>query len=82
MCRQAVGFCGIVFDAGILFAVKQMRAAGTALAKDQPTWNDREKIILRFRWPGFFDPLSVDPSQRYSDNPEAAAFGRKLFSTP
>jgi cytochrome c peroxidase len=48
-------------------------------AMDQHTWSDQEKIILRSLWIGSLDPLPVDPSNKYSDNPKVAAFGKKLF---
>jgi cytochrome c peroxidase len=46
---------------------------------DAHTWSDQEKAVLRSLWIGSLGPLPVDPSNRYSDNPQAAAFGRKLF---
>jgi cytochrome c peroxidase len=46
---------------------------------DEHSWSDQEKAILRSLWIGSLDPLPVDPSNKYSDNPSAAAFGRKLF---
>ncbi len=46
---------------------------------DQHTWSDQEKATLRSLWIGSLGPAPVDPSNKYSDNPRAAAFGRKLF---
>ena len=46
---------------------------------DQHTWSDQEKATLRSLWIGSLGPAPVDPSNKYSDNPKAAAFGRKLF---
>jgi cytochrome c peroxidase len=46
---------------------------------DEHIWSDQEKAILRSLWIGSLGPLPVDPSNKYSDNPEAAALGRKLF---
>ena len=48
-------------------------------AMDQHTWSEQEKATLRSLWIGSLPPLPVDPSNRYSDNPKAAAFGKKLF---
>ena len=52
---------------------------GEALSMDQHTWSAGEKAILRSLWIGSLGPLPVDPSNKYSDNPQAAALGRKLF---
>jgi len=52
---------------------------GTACAMDEHTWSEQEKAVLRSLWIGSLGPLPVDPSNRYSDNPQAASFGRKLF---
>jgi cytochrome c peroxidase len=49
------------------------------LAIDQHTWSEQEKTILRSLWIGSLGPLPVDPSNKYSDNPKVAAFGKKLF---
>ena len=46
---------------------------------DQHDWSDQEKSILRSLWIGSLGPLPVDPSNKYSDNPGAAALGKKLF---
>lgn len=52
----------------------------SARAMDEPAWTDHEITVLRSLWLGSLPPLPVDPSNRYSDNPQAAAFGKKLFS--
>ena len=52
---------------------------GETLAMDQHSWNKQEKAILRSLWLGSLGPLPVDPSNKYSDNPKAAALGRKFF---
>ncbi|NOQ67461.1 MAG: hypothetical protein GQ556_09650, partial [Desulfobacterales bacterium] len=46
---------------------------------DKHTWSDQEKATLRSLWIVSLGPAPVDPSNKYSDNPKAAAFGRKLF---
>lgn len=51
----------------------------SAWSMDEHIWSDQEKAILRSLWLGSLGPLPVDPSNKYSDNPQAAAFGRKLF---
>ncbi len=48
-------------------------------AMDEHIWTDQEKTILRSLWIGSLGPLPVDSSNKYSDNPEAAALGEKLF---
>ncbi len=61
-----VSFIGIIYP-------------GETLAMDQHSWNNQEKAILRSLWLGSLGPLPVDPSNKYSDNPKAAALGRKFF---
>jgi len=68
-----------VTGASLLLVFMSMVISGTAWSMDQHTWSDGEKAILRSLWIGSLDPLPVDPSNRYSDNPKAAALGRKLF---
>ena len=42
-------------------------------------WNEMEINILRSLWIGSLPPLQQDPSNAYSDNPEAASLGRQIF---
>jgi cytochrome c peroxidase len=42
-------------------------------------WSDEELNSLRSLWIGSLPTLPSDPSNRYANNPEAAAFGQKLF---
>ena len=42
-------------------------------------WSEDELITLRSLWIGSLPPLPVDPSNKYADDPRAAAFGQKLF---
>ena len=42
-------------------------------------WSEDELITLRSLWIGNLPPLPVDPSNKYADDPRAAAFGQKLF---
>ncbi len=48
-------------------------------AMDQHNWSEQEKTVLRSLWIGSLGSLPVDPSNKYSDNPKVAAFGKKLF---
>ncbi|HMB24638.1 MAG TPA: cytochrome-c peroxidase, partial [Anaerolineales bacterium] len=45
----------------------------------QTKWSDEDLASLRGLWIGSLPSLPVDPSNQYADNPEAAAFGQKLF---
>ena len=42
-------------------------------------WSDDELDTLRNLWIGSLPPLPADPSNQFADNPDAAAFGQKLF---
>jgi len=70
---------GITIVAGFLFMGISAMNRGEALSMDQHTWSAQEKAVLRSLWLGSLDPLPVDPSNKYSDNPKAAALGRKFF---
>jgi cytochrome c peroxidase len=63
----------------LLLVITYMIVPGTVFSMDQHTWSDQEKAILRSLWIGSLGSSPVDPSNKYSDNPKAAAFGRKLF---
>jgi cytochrome c peroxidase len=45
----------------------------------QKRWSEDELASLRSLWIRSLPPLPADPSNKYADNPEAAAFGQKLF---
>lgn len=45
----------------------------------QTKWNEDELAALRSLWMDSLPPLPADPSNQYADDPEAAAFGHKLF---
>jgi cytochrome c peroxidase len=62
-----------------LFLLLHMAVPGPVSSMDQHTWTEQERNVLRSLWIGSAGPLPVDPSNRYSDNPKAAALGRKLF---
>ncbi len=63
----------------LLFVIISIMNSGVALSMDQHIWSEQEKTILRSLWIGSLGPLPVDPSNKYSDNPQAAVLGRKLF---
>jgi len=49
-------------------------------ARDGNTsWSEDELATLRSLWIGSLGPLPADPSNKYADNPKAAALGKKLF---
>jgi len=70
---------GITLVICSLSVIANMIIPETVLSMDEHTWSDQEKLILRSLWIGSLGPLPTDPSNRYSDNPKAAALGRKLF---
>jgi cytochrome c peroxidase len=45
----------------------------------QTEWGEEELTQLRSLWIGSLPPLPPDPSNKYADDPRAAAFGQKLF---
>jgi cytochrome c peroxidase len=64
-------FCIIV----ILF----MLLPAFAWSLDLHTWTDNEKAVLKSLWIRSLPPVPADPSNKYSADPAAAAFGKKLF---
>jgi cytochrome c peroxidase len=42
-------------------------------------WSEEELASLRALWIGSLQPLPPDPSNKFADDPNAAAFGQKLF---
>jgi cytochrome c peroxidase len=63
----------------LILIIINMILSGSAFAMDEHIWSKQEKSILRSLWLDSLGPLPVDPSNKYSDNPKAAALGRKLF---
>jgi cytochrome c peroxidase len=45
----------------------------------RPTWSEDEIAALRSLWIGSLPPLAPDPSNRYGDDPAAAALGERIF---
>jgi cytochrome c peroxidase len=66
----------------LLFVLFSIVWPGPALSMDQHTWSEQEKAVLRSLSIESLGSLPVDPSNRYSDNPQAAAFGKKLCPFP
>ena len=64
---------------GFMLVIANMIVSEPVFAMDEHIWSDQEKSILRSLWIGSLGPLPVDPSNKYSDNPEAAELGRRLF---
>ncbi len=52
---------------------------GDLEAEDANLWTDSELATLRSLWIGSLGPIPADPSNKYADNPKAAALGKKLF---
>jgi cytochrome c peroxidase len=46
---------------------------------DLHTWTEDEKAVLKSLWIGSLPPLPEDRSNKYSVDPKAVAFGKKLF---
>lgn len=61
----------------MLFGFMLFVTACTAFG--QTRWSEGELTTLRGLWIGSLPPLPADPSNQYADNPDAAAFGQKLF---
>ena len=56
----------------VMFGSKANRHADAA-------WSEEELVTLRSLSLSSLEPLAPDPSNRYGDDPRAAAFGKKLF---
>jgi cytochrome c peroxidase len=54
-------------------------SAAPVRSMDLHTWTDDEKGTLKSLWIGSLPPLPKDPSNKYSADPKAVAFGKKLF---
>jgi cytochrome c peroxidase len=65
----------------ILFAVIVL--AGSAMAAytfwPRSTWTEDEVATLQSLWLGNLPPLAPDPSNKYDDDPAAAALGERIF---
>jgi cytochrome c peroxidase len=56
-----------------------MTVATAGAARLEPQWSPAERAMLRSLSLASLEPLSADPSNRYGDDPRAAALGRELF---
>jgi len=79
MRNYSVRIIGTTTTISCLFVFLFLLYPHSGWTMDQHTWSDQEKATLRSLWIGSLGPAPVDPSNKYSDNPRAAAFGRKLF---
>ena len=70
---------GLAVAVAFLLVFVNLIVPGTVFSTDEHTWTSHEKAILRSLWIGTLEPVPTDPSNKYSDNPEAAALGKKLF---
>lgn len=59
-------------------ALTTVVACAASMAGGRP-WSEEEVEEIRSLWIGELEPLPADPSNRYADDPEAAAFGHRLF---
>ena len=66
-------FSGLLLLIGLLLLVSACSAFGGS------PWSEEEIAKLRTLWIGSLPPLPNDPSNKYADDPRAAAFGQKLF---
>ncbi len=48
-------------------------------AAQTPQWSTEERTAIRSLWIGSLPPIPADPSNDYSDDPQAAALGQALF---
>lgn len=65
----------------VLLAGVTLIVAGIAIRFGRPShaWNDDDLTVLRSLWIESLPPLPPDPSNRYADDPTAAALGEKFF---
>jgi cytochrome c peroxidase len=68
----------VVGAASLVVAVAAAVAAASALPVGS-RWSDEERETLRSLSLASLDPLPPDPSNRYADDPRAAALGEALF---
>jgi cytochrome c peroxidase len=54
-------------------------AGSAALLRPAERWSEAELETIRSLWIGSLEPLQPDPSNRYGDDPRAAALGHRLF---
>lgn len=64
----------------IAAGVAALSALAVGAAMSRPVWTSAEREVLSNMWIGAADAPPADPTNRYADNPSAAALGRSLFS--
>jgi cytochrome c peroxidase len=64
------GLAAVLALAAVACGAAGSRAAG---------WSEEETETIRSLWIGELEPLAPDPSNRYGDDPAAAALGHRLF---
>lgn len=69
--KRILLFAGIIVLVVAVFAVYAISA--------RYAWTNEDLAILQGLWIGSLPPLPPDPSNRYADDPRAAALGHKLF---
>lgn len=67
--------------AAVLIGIPLVVAGLIAVSASQPhaNWSSDDLTMLRSLWIDSLPPLQPDPSNRYADDPQAAALGEKLF---
>ena len=85
--HRAITSATVRLRASTIFPVRIRQAAGilsiilvlVAWAGIDPTWSSGERATLRSLSLSSLEPLHADPSNRYGDDPKAAALGQRLF---
>src|SRR5512139_1293327 len=63
----------------ILILLRCPSASADAPPADPHLWNADEAALMKSLWIGSLPPLPKDSSNRYADDPRAAALGKKVF---
>ena len=65
----------------LLIIISGLALLAAACSSMIPTtqWSEEELTSLRGLWIGSLQPLPADPSNKYADDPQAAALGQELF---
>jgi cytochrome c peroxidase len=66
----------------VLASTLGMTLVSAACARVTRRWSAQERATLRSLSLASLEPLRADPSNRYGDDPRAAALGRELFFEP
>src|SRR4051794_28091155 len=65
--------------AGLLGTTLVSAAAAHDASQELPRWTAQERALLKSLSLTSLEPLAPDPSNRFGDDPRAAALGRELF---